>query len=131
MATPVSLSKLVSAWQYAGPGVVVQVDTRSGELVEGPPVATASDSASHLQPVTIEFDELECAKRFCETVVDPNDRRRVTTALAGARPLESFENMIFRVGVAHEWFPFRDRQVANALQAFLAAQRIPFADDLG
>jgi hypothetical protein len=130
MPAAVSLAKLVTTWQFAGPGVPVQVDRQSGEVFEGAAGATATDS-SHLQPIAIEFDELECAKRFCETVTDVNDRRRIATALAGSRPMESFENTIFRVGVGHDWFPFRDRQVANAMRAFLNAQEIPFVDDLG
>jgi hypothetical protein len=131
MPAAVSLSKLVSALQFAGPKSVVQVDRQSGEVVEGPLGAATPASSALFQPITVEIDELECAKRFCETVADLNDRRRLATALAGARPMESFEHAIFRVGVAHDWFPFRDRQVANAAQACLEAQGIPFVDDLG
>jgi hypothetical protein len=131
MPAAVSLAKLVSAWQFAGPGVPVQVDRRSGEVLEGAAGAAAAGSPSHLQPIAIEFDELECAKRFCETVTDVNDRRRISTALASSRPMESFENTIFRIGVGHDWFPFRDRQVANSMRAFLNAQGISFVHDLG
>ena len=131
MAVAVSLSKLVSALQYAGPGVVVHVDRQSGDVVESPAGGATPDSSARLQPIAVEIDELDCAKRFCETVADLNDRRRIATALAGAQPLENFENAIFRVGVAHEWFPFRERRVAAAARARLEAQGIPFADDLG
>jgi len=131
MPAAVSLAKLVSALQFAGPGAVVQVDRQSGEVIEEPSSAAPPDSSARFQPIAVEIDELDCAKRFCETVADLNDRRRLATALAGARPMESFENAIFRVSVAHDWFPFRDRQVANAALGFLEAQGIPFVDDLG
>jgi hypothetical protein len=131
MPAAVSLLKLVNALQFAGPGVIVQVDRESGEVVEAPAGSAASDSSARLQPIVVEVDELECAKRFCETVADLSDRRRIETALAGGRPMESFENAIFRVGIAHDWFPFRERQVAQAAQTCLEAQGIPFVDDLG
>ncbi len=130
MPAAVSLAKLVSALQYAGPGAVVLVDTRSGDVVEGSAGAAVRESSAHLQPVVVELNELECAKRFCETVADLNDRRRIATAFAAARPLESFENAIFRVGVAHDWFPFREGEVARAARAWLEARGIPFIDDL-
>ncbi len=131
MPAAVSLAKLVSALQFAGPGAVVQVDRQSGEVIDGPSSAAPPDSSARFRPIAVEIDELEFAKRFCETVADLNDRRRIATALAGTRPMESFENAIFRVGVAHDWFPFRDRQVTNAAQACLEAHGIPFVDDLG
>jgi len=133
----IALSKLVSALQFAAPGVGVRVDTMTGEIVEGvePKAATAphasSEPATRYRTIGVEFDELEWAKRFCETVRDSSDRRRIETALSGSRPMESFENAIFRLGVAHEWFPFRERQVGEAAKAWLEAQRIPFLDDLG
>ncbi len=131
MPAAVSLAKLVSALQFAGPGAVVQVDRQSGEVIEDPSGAAPPESSARFQTVAVEIDELDCAKRFCETVADVNDRVRLATALATTRPMESFENAIFRVGVAHKWFPFRDRQVANAAQAYLEAHGIPFVDDLG
>ena len=80
--------------------------------------------------VVVEVDELEVAKRFCETVAEPSNRRRLETALSSAQPLESFENALFRLGIAHTWFPFREIQLGNLAKAWLAAQGIPFLDDL-
>jgi hypothetical protein len=130
MPAAVSLAKLVNALHFAAPGAVVQVDRENGEIVEASAGAATPDSSARLQPISVELDELGCAKRFSETVADGNDRRRIETALAGARPMESFENAIFRLGVAHDWFPFRERQVAQAARACLEAQGIPFVDDL-
>jgi hypothetical protein len=133
MPATVSLVKLVSALQFANPGAALWIDTETGDVVEQPeaPAGKAgSADPTRYRNVVVEVDELEVAKRFCETVAEPSDRRRLETALSSAQPLESFENALFRLSIAHEWFPFREIQLGNLAKAWLAAQGIPFLDDL-
>jgi len=132
MPATVSLVKLVSALQFANPGAAVWIDTETGDVVEpeAPGGKAGSADATRYRIVVVEVDELEVAKRFCETVAEPSNRRRLETALSSAQPLESFENTLFRAGIAHEWFPFREIQLGNLAKAWLAAQGIPFLDDL-
>jgi hypothetical protein len=128
MAEPpaVSLARLVSALQFAQPGVAVRIDTQTGDVVEG----TESESAS-CRTIDVEIDELDLARRFCERVADATDRKRFETALSSAQPMESFENALYRAGIAHEWFPFREQQIGAIAKAWLEGQGIPLVDDLG
>ncbi len=124
MPAAVSLASLVSALQFAEPGGV-RIDTLTGEIVEGNQAAS-----TRFRTITLDFDEREIAKRFCETLSDPGDRRRLETALKSSQPLESFENGLYRAGIAHQWFPFRERYLGDLAKGQLAAQGIPFLDDL-
>src|SRR5580704_7521133 len=128
MTVPVSLARLVSAFQFVAPGVGVCVDTGTGEVIEG--TAASSQDPERFQTISLDFDEREIAKRFCETIADRDNRRRLETALMSAQPLESFENALYRVGIAHQWFPFRERQLGDLAKAWLETAGIPFVDDL-
>jgi hypothetical protein len=132
MSAAVSLTRLVSALDFAGPGAAVRIDTSTGEVVEGaePPISS-SDQGARYQTIAVEVDERDLARRFCETVADPNDRRRLETALSSDQPIESFQNALFRIGIAHQWFPFRERQLGERVKAWLEARGIAFVDDLG
>jgi len=139
MPVPVSLAGLVSALQFAAPGAAVRIDPLTGDVIEGlEPLptrqsvpATSSEESGHFRTIAVDFDEHEIAKRFCETVSDRNDRQRLEMALLSAQPIESFENSLYRVGIAHQWFPFRERQLGDLAKAQLEAQGITFVDDLG
>jgi hypothetical protein len=132
----VSLAKFVAAVQFADPSAGVQIDTSTGEIVEGALPVTDGDQSTSVGPpgrfrtIAIEVDELDLAGRFCETVADPIHRKRLETALASARPIESFESALYRVGIAHRWFPFYNQQIGQLAKAWLEAQAIPFVDDL-
>jgi hypothetical protein len=128
MAVPVSLVRLVSALQFAAPGAVVCIDTVTGEVSEG--TADSSQDSERFQTIALDFDEREIAKRFCETIADRDDRRRLETALTSAHPLESFENALYRVGIGHQWFPFRESQFGDVAKAWLETAGISFVDDL-
>jgi hypothetical protein len=131
MSAAVSLTRLVSALEFAGPGAAVRIDTSTGEVVEAAEPINASDQAEQYQTIAVEVDEQDLAKRFCEAVADPTDRKRLETALSSSQSLESFENALYRVGIAHRWFPFRERQLGERAKACLEARGIPFVDDLG
>ncbi|HEV8067452.1 MAG TPA: hypothetical protein VGP76_06935 [Planctomycetaceae bacterium] len=132
MSAAVSLTKFVSALEFAGPGAAVRIDTSTGEVVEGAePAISVSDQAERYQTIAVEVDEQDLARRFCEAVADPTDRKRLETALSSSQSLESFENTVHRVGLAHRWFPFRERQLGEWAKACLEARGIPFVDDLG
>jgi hypothetical protein len=128
MAVPVSLASLVSAVQFAAPGAVVCIDTVTGEVIEG--TADSRQDSERFQIIALDFDEGEIAKRFCETIADRDDRQRLETALTSAQPLESFEHALYRAGIAHQWFPFRERQLGDLAKAWLETAGIPFVDDL-
>jgi hypothetical protein len=139
MPVPVSLARLVSALQFAAPGAGVRIDPLTGDVVEGPePLPTrqslpadSSEESSRFRTIAVDFAEHEIAKRFCETVSDRNDRRRLEMALSSAQPIENFENGLYRAGIAHLWFPFRERQLGDLAKAQLEAQGFAFVDDLG
>jgi hypothetical protein len=130
MAAAVSLAKFVAALEFADPSTGVRIDTSTGEVIE---VASpmAGGASERFRTIALEVDELDFARRFCETVDDATDRGRLEMALASARPIESFEIALYRVEIAHRWFPFRERQIGRLAMAWLAAQAIPFVDDLG
>ncbi|HEV3298040.1 MAG TPA: hypothetical protein VG055_00260 [Planctomycetaceae bacterium] len=133
MPATVSLAKLVSALQFVYPGAALWIDIETGDVVEQAEALggkAGSADPTRYRTVGVEVDEFEVAKRFCETVAEPSNRRRLETALSSAQPLESFENALFRLGIAHKWFPFREIQLGNLAKAWLAAQGIPFLDDL-
>jgi hypothetical protein len=135
---PVSLARLISAWQFAEPDLGVRVDTLTGEVVEGieapsarqPPPFNSDETSARLLTIALDFDEAEIAKRFCESVSEPSNRRRLETALSSAEPLESFQNALHRAGIAHEWFPFFERQLGDLAKVQLVAKGIAFVDDL-
>jgi hypothetical protein len=135
---PVSLARLISAWQFAEPGAGVRVDTLTGEVVEGieapssdqSPPLNSSEASARVRTIAFDFDEREIAKRFCESLSEPRDRSRLETALSSAQPLESFEHALYRVGIAHRWFPFRERQLGDLAKVQLEAKGIAFVDDL-
>jgi hypothetical protein len=133
MSAAVSLTRLVSALEFAGPGAAVRIDTSTGEVIEAAaePAISASDQAERYQTVAVEVDEQDLARRFCDSVADPTDRKRLETALSSSQSLESFENTLHRVGIAHRWFLFRERQLGERAKACLEARGIPFVDDLG
>jgi len=128
MAVPVSLVRVVSALQFAAPGAVVCIDTGTGEVIEG--TADSRQDSERFQIIALDFDEGEIGKRFCETIADRDDRRRLETALTSSQPLESFEHALYRAGIAHQWFPFRERQLGDLAKAWLETAGIPFVDDL-
>ncbi len=128
MAVPVSLARLISAVQFAAPGASVCIDTGTGEVIEG--MAGSRQDSQRFRTISVDFDEREIAKRFCETLADRDDGRRLETALTSAQPLESFENGLYRAGIAHQWFPFRERQLGDLAKGLLQAAGIPFVDDL-
>jgi Uncharacterised protein family (UPF0158) len=131
MPGAVSLARLVGALQFAEPGAVPYVDVMSGEVLEGVPQPISSADADRYRPVGVNVDELELARRFCQTVTDAHDRRRLETSLASGQPMESFENSLYRSGIAHEWFPFRERETGRLVKDWLTAEGIAFVDDLG
>jgi hypothetical protein len=132
MSAAVSLTRFVSALEFAGPGAAVRIDTSTGEVVEAAePAISVSDQAERYQTIAVEVDEQDLARRFCEAVADPTDRKRLETALSSSQSLESFENTVHRVGLAHRWFPFRERQLGERAKACLEARGILFVDDLG
>jgi hypothetical protein len=124
--------------QFVEPGAAVRVDTLTGDVAEeiepqSPNESTSLNSngeSERFRTIALDLDEREIAQRFCEKVSDPNNRRRLETALSSAQPLESFQNALFRTGIAHQWFPFRERQLADLAKARLAAEGIAFVDDL-
>ena len=128
MAMPVSLARLISAVQFAAPGAGVCIDTGTGQVIEG--TAGSRPDSQRFRTISLDFDEREIAKRFCETIADRDDRRRLETALTSAQPLESFEHALYRAGIAHQWFPFRERQLGDLAKAWLETAGIPFVDDL-
>jgi Uncharacterised protein family (UPF0158) len=137
MPAEASLAKLVTALQFAEPGALVRIDTMTGEVLEASDSeSSAQDRAAsgghpeRYQTVDVEVDEQDLAKRFCATLGDDNARRRLETALSSDQPIEAFENALYRAGIAHEWFPFRERQLGNVAKTWLEAQGIRFVDDL-
>jgi hypothetical protein len=134
----VSLVKLVSALQFVEPGGGVRIDVETGEVVEDssakslsePTSSVSAAQSARFRTIALQLDELETARRFCESVADPGDRKRLETALASAQPTEAFENAVYRVGIAHKWFPFREAQLGDLAKAWLQAEGIPFVDDL-
>lgn len=138
MPAAISLARLVSALQFAEPGAAVRIDTVTGEVVEPVepvPSRPGSESPAELsgryQTVALDVDDRELARRFCESISESDDRRRLETALSSAQPVESFENALYRLGIAHQWFPFRELQLGSLAKAWLEAQGLPFVDDLG
>ena len=114
----VSLASLVSALQFAAPGEPVRFDTRTGEVI-------AADEALGPGTITISLDELALAKRFCATVSEPQDRKRLETSLLSVRPMEAFEQALYRIQIAHRWFPFRDLELVQIAKAELEATGAP------
>ena len=139
MSAAVSLAKLVSALQFADPGAAVHVDTLTGEVIESPQPGSLDGAApvgltnrpQRYRTIAIDIDELEFARRFCASVADPNDRRRLETALSSGQSIEAFEQALYRGKIAHTWFPFRTLQLGELAKAWLEAQGLPFVDDLG
>jgi hypothetical protein len=128
----VSLASLVSALQLAAPGEPVRIDTQTGEII-GIDEALGPGSIGEAQrdrTITVSLDDVALAKRFCATVTDPQDRNRLETSLLSVRPIAAFEQALFRIQIAHRWFPFRDLELVRLAKAQLEAQSIPFVDDL-
>jgi hypothetical protein len=103
----------------------------SGEVLEAVPQSNTTADAARYRLVGVKLDDLELARKFCQTVTDANDRRRLETSLASNQPLEGFENTVYRLGLAHLWLPFRERELGRLAKACLEVQGIPFVDDLG
>jgi hypothetical protein len=128
----VSLAGLVSALQFAAPGKPVRIDTQTGDVIPSDE-AVGPGSVGEVQrdgTIKIRLDEMALAKSFCATVTDPQNRKRLETALLSARPVEAFERALYRSKIAYQWFPFRDLELVRLAKAQLEAQGIPFVDDL-
>jgi len=128
----VSLARLVDTLQLAALCEPVRIDTQTGEVIavdDSPEPGSAGDLQRD-GTITITLDEVALAKSFCATVTDSQDRKRLETALLSARPVEAFEQALFRVKIAHRWFPFRYLELVRVARAQLEAQGIPFVDDL-
>jgi hypothetical protein len=138
MPAAVSLAKLVSALQLAGPGAVVRIDTLTGDVVdsEGPEApsqpdqVSSADQSERYRTIALTVDEREFARRFCESISDSDDRRRLETALSTGEPIEAFERALYRSKIAHAWFPFRELQLGSLAKELLEAKGILFVDDL-
>jgi hypothetical protein len=138
MSAAVSLAKLVSELELAGSGAVVRIDTQTGAVVDSeepaawslPDQVSSADQSERYRTIVLNLDEHEVARRFCESISDSDDRRRLEIALSSGQPIESFENALYRIGIAHAWFPFRELQLGSLAKELLEAQGIPFVDDL-
>jgi hypothetical protein len=91
MPRTVLLSEVAAALQFSEPTALAYLDTANGQIV----APTAIDSAASPHgfeplPSFTEQHELELAARYAATVQNPEDRRRLQTALSSASPQEAF-----------------------------------------
>jgi hypothetical protein len=131
MPRNVLLSEVAAALQFSDPTAVAYLDRSNGQIV----APTARDFAASPQdfeplPTFTEQDEIELAGRYAATVQNPEDRRRLQTALSSANPHEAFETTLFRCQIAHDWFRFRDQSLLQLAKDWLHAHSIAYTDDV-
>jgi Uncharacterised protein family (UPF0158) len=141
MENAVSLNELVNALQSTDVASVVYVDKTKGTIVssveDGGERDRGAVSGTPLElqrlercPVPSEREEREVARRFCNSVEDADDRRRLVVALSGAAGLDAFLNTLFRCGIAHDWFRVRDQHLIQFAKGWLEARDIPYVNDV-
>lgn len=131
MPSSISLSDVVAAMQFTEPPIVAGVDTGTGRIVtsNGRSSSTASPAFRPI-PIFTEQREIALARQYVATVANPDDRRRLQTALASESSPEAFETALFRCQIAHDWFQYRDQCLLQLAKEWLDSHGISYTDDL-
>lgn len=83
-------------------------------------------------PDRFEIDEYRMMERFASGVADPAVQAALADALRGRGAFRRFKDAVHRLGLAEEWYRYRDRGYEDVARAWCEAQGIvvdpPLAD---
>ncbi|MGF1608962.1 MAG: UPF0158 family protein [Kiloniellales bacterium] len=77
-----------------------------------------------------DIHEYAIMERFCLSVEPVERSDRLIDAIKGRGAFRRFKDAIHRMGIADDWYRFRDQALAEFATDCLEAQGIPFKNDL-
>ena len=78
-------------------------------------------------PDRVEIDEYRMMERFASSVADPAARARLQRAIEGRGAFRYFKDSIHDLGLAEEWYSYRDRGYEEIAIAWCEAHGIDYA----
>jgi hypothetical protein len=119
------------ALQAAEEGAGAEAGVEEFELAEARAILTGGDDYLPL-PDRFEIDEYRMMERFASGVADPAAQAELADAVRGRGAFRRFKDAVHRLGLAEEWYRYRDRSYEDVARAWCEAQGIvidpPLAD---
>jgi hypothetical protein len=123
----VSEQALQAAEEEAGP----EAGEEEAELADARVILKGGDDYLPL-PDRFEIDEYRMMERFASVVADPAAQAELADTLRGRGAFRRFKDAVHRLGLAEEWYRYRDRGYEDVARAWCEAHGIvvdpPLAD---
>ncbi len=98
------------------------------DLAEGQhAVREAMESGDLLElPSKFEHHEYSIVERFCESINEPRQKRKLLKAIRGKRAFRDFQKVLGKLGIGQRWLGFRDRGLEGLAVAWLDQNEIAY-----
>ncbi len=98
------------------------------DLAEGQhAVREAMESGDLLElPSKFEHHEYSIVERFCESINEPRQKRKLLKAIRGKRAFRDFQKVLGKLGIEQRWLGFRNRELEELAVAWLDQNEIAY-----
>ena len=155
MAMPVTLQDVIEALECAGDEITAYINHRTGEVIilSNEDISSVEDSddenftvpewqAEMVElaekvlsdddfielPGRFDIHEYAIMERFCWSLEDERMQETLLRAISGRGAFRRFKDLIFGMGIARDWFAFRDEAFKRTAVDFLESRQISYTD---
>jgi hypothetical protein len=90
-------------------------------------VREAMESGDLLElPSKFEHHEFSIVERFCESINEPRQQKKLLKAIRGKRAFRDFQKVIGKLGITERWIGFRNRELEELAVAWLNENEIQY-----
>jgi hypothetical protein len=90
-------------------------------------VREAMESGDLLElPSKFEHHEFSIVERFCESINEPRQQKKLLKAIRGKRAFRDFQKVIGKLGLTERWIGFRNRELEELAVAWLDENEIQY-----
>ncbi len=90
-------------------------------------VREAMESGDLLElPGKFEHHEYSIVERFCESINEPRQKRKLLKAIRGKRAFRDFQKVLGKLGIEQRWLGFRNRELEELAVAWLDQNEIAY-----
>jgi len=90
-------------------------------------VREAMESGDLLElPSKFEHHEYSIVERFCESINEPRQKRKLLKAIRGKRAFRDFQKVLGKLGIEQRWLGFRNRELEELAVAWLDQNEIAY-----
>lgn len=111
------------ALQAAEEGASAEAEVEEFELADARGILEGGDDYLAL-PDRFEIDEYRMMDHFAAGIADPRAQAELSVALQGRGAFRRFKDAVRRLGLAEEWYGYRDRGYEDVARAWCEAQGI-------